>query len=51
MSKLSYFKQLSTAQVRILVLFNPLIGLYQVLPFHARVDLGVIEIKVYSTFP
>ncbi len=34
-----------------LVLFNPEIGLYQVLPFWARVDLGVMVMKGYSAFP
>ena len=34
-----------------LVLFNPLIGPYQVLPFRARVDLGAIAMKWCSAFP
>ena len=34
-----------------LVLFNPLIGPYQVQPFWARVDLGAMAMKVYSSFP
>ena len=34
-----------------LVLFNPLIGPYQVLPRRARVDLGAMAIKGYSAFP
>ena len=34
-----------------LVLFNPLVGPYQVLPFRARVDLRAIAVKGYSTFP
>ena len=33
-----------------LVLFNPTIGSYQVLPFWARVDQGAIAMKGYSTF-
>ena len=35
----------------LLVLFNPLIGSYQVLPLRARVDLGAMAMKGYSTFP
>ena len=34
-----------------LVLFNPLIGSYQVLPFRARVDLGAMAMKGCSAFP
>ena len=34
-----------------LVLFNPLIGPYQVLQLRARVDLGAMAMKVYSAFP
>ena len=33
------------------VLFDPYIGPYQVLPLQARVDLGVMAMKGYSTFP
>ncbi len=33
-----------------LVLFNPLIGLYQVLPLRARVDLGAMVMKGFSAF-
>ena len=33
------------------VLFDPQIGPFQVLPLRARVDLGVMAIKRYSTFP
>ena len=33
-----------------LVLFNPQIGPYQVLPRQARVDLGAMAIKGYSVF-
>ena len=33
-----------------LVLFNPQIGSYQVLPFRARVDLGAMAMKGYYTF-
>ena len=33
------------------VLFDLLIGPYQVLPLQARVDLGVMEMKGYSAFP
>ena len=34
-----------------LVLFNPKPGLYQVLPFRARVDFGAMAMKEYSDFP
>ena len=34
-----------------LVLFNPKIGPYQVLPLRARVDLGAMAMKGYSAFP
>ena len=34
-----------------LVLFNPKIGPYQVLPFRARVDLGAMAMKGCSAFP
>ena len=34
-----------------LVLFNPQIGPYQVLPFRARVDLGAMAMKGCFTFP
>ena len=34
-----------------IVLFNPLIGPYQVLPFRARVDLGAMAKKGCSAFP
>ena len=48
MSKQFYFKQLSLAQVRSLVLFNPS---YQMLPLQTRVDLGAMAVKGYSAFP
>ena len=35
----------------LLVLFNPLIGPYQVLPLRARVDLGAMAMKGCSVFP
>ena len=35
----------------LLVLFNPYIGPYQVLPLQARVDLEAMAIKGYSAFP
>ena len=35
----------------LLVLFNPYIGPYQVLPLQARVDLGAMAMKGYSAFP
>ena len=34
-----------------LVLFNPWIGPYQVLPFRAKVDLGAMAMKGLSAFP
>ena len=34
-----------------LVLFNPLIGPYQLLPFRARVNLGAMAMKGCSAFP
>ena len=33
------------------VLFDPLIGPYQLLPLWPRVDLGAMAIKGYSAFP
>ena len=35
----------------LLVLFNPYIGPYQVLPRWARVDLGAMAVKGCSAFP
>ena len=35
----------------LLVLFNPYIGPYQVLPLRARVDLEAMAMKGYSAFP
>ena len=34
-----------------IVLFDPLIRPYQVLPFRGRVDLGVMAMKGYTIFP
>ena len=34
-----------------LVLFNPEIGPYGVVPLRARVDMGAMAIKGYSAFP
>ena len=52
MIKQFYFKQFSLAYVHCqTVLFNPWIGSYQFLPLWARVDLGVMAMKGYSTFP
>ena len=42
MSKQSYFKQFGLALVHSLVLFDPKIEPYQVLPLRARVDLGAM---------
>ena len=39
-----YFKKFSV------VLFDPLIGPYHVVPLRARVDLGAMAIKGYSAF-
>ena len=44
MPKQSYLNQLS------LVLFDPKIGPYQVLPLRARVDMGAMVMKGYYTF-
>ena len=52
-----YFKLFSLPQTinfrisMLLVLFNPQIGPYQVLPLRARVDLGAMAMKGYSAFP
>ena len=51
MLKQFYFKQFSLAQVHSLDLFDPYIGLYQVLPLRARVGQGVMAMKWYSAFP
>ena len=44
MSKQFYFKQFG------LVLFDPLIGPYQVLPLRASADLAAMAMKKYSIF-
>ena len=41
----------SNNSVRSLVLFEPYIGPYQVLPLRVTVDLGRMTIKEYSAFP
>ena len=51
MSRQSYFKQFSLTEVHSLVVFDPYIGTYYVLPLWARVDLGAMALKGYSTFP
>ena len=51
MSKQSYFKQFSLASVHSLVLFNPYIGLYQVIPLRATVDPGAVTMKGYPALP
>ena len=51
MSKQLSFKQFSLAQVHSLVLFDPYIEPYQVLPLRARVDFGAMAIKGFSAFP
>ena len=34
-----------------LILFNPYVGPYQMLPLRARVNLGAMAMKGYSAFP
>ena len=56
MIKQFYFKQFDLAFVCSqfkcqTVLFDPHIGLYQVLPLGARVDLGAMAMKEYCAFP
>ena len=52
MSKQFYFKQFSLAYVRnSFVLFDSSIKLCQMLQFRVRVDLGVMIIKEYISFP
>ena len=46
-----YLKQFSLASEHSLVLFDPSIGPYQILSLRARVDLGVMVVSGYSTFP
>ena len=43
--------RVSTTIIQSLVLFDPLIWAFQVLSFQARVDLGVMAMKEYSSFP
>ena len=45
-----YFKQFSLAQAHSLVLFDPQIEPYQVLPLRAKVNQGAIAMKGYSVF-
>ena len=51
MSEQFYFKQFSLAQFQGLVLFDPLIGPYQVLPLWVRIDLRAMAMKEYAAFP
>ena len=51
MSEEFYFKQFSLALVHNLILFDTLVGPYQVLPLWARMDLGTMVMKVYFAFP
>ena len=51
MSKQSHLEQFSLAKVHSLVLFDQLIGPYQVLPLRATGGLGMIAMKGYSAFP
>ena len=58
MSKQFYYKQFSLALVRSLkvkkkfslVLFDPKIGPYQLLPLRPTVDVGAMAMKGYSVF-
>ena len=45
-----YFKQFSLAYVHSLVLFSLKIEPFQVQPLQARVELGLMAMKVYSAF-
>ena len=51
MPKQFFFEQFSLALVHSLVLFDPKIGPYQVLPPRVRVNLGAMAMKGYSAFP
>ena len=51
MWKQFYFNQFSLALVHSLVLFDSLIGPYQVLPLGAIEDLVAMAMKRYSAFP
>ena len=51
MSKQFDFKQFSLVQVHKLVLFDPEIGPYQVLPSWDSEDMGAMAMKGYSAFP
>ena len=51
MWKQSYFNQFSLAKVYSLVELDPYIGPYLVLQLRARMDLEVMTMKVYSSFP
>ena len=51
MSKEFYLKQFSLSLVHSLVLFDPLIGPYHVLPLRDTVDLGAMAVKGCSAFP
>ena len=51
MSKTFLFQTIQFSISMPLVLFNPYIGPYQVLPRRARVDLGAMAMKGCSAFP
>ena len=51
MSKHFYLKQFGLAYARCLILFDPYIETYHVLPLLVRVDLGAMAMKGYSDFP
>ena len=51
MSKTFNFKQFRIAELHSLVLFDPLIGPYQILPLLADVNLEAMALKEYSVFP
>ena len=43
-----FFKQFSLAEVRSLVLFDPMKKVYEVIPLWSKVDLVAMAIKEYS---
>ena len=50
MSKKSYFKQFSLTLLHSLVLLDPQIGPYQVLPLQVSVEMEAMAMKEYSAF-
>ena len=45
------FQAIQFSIITLLVLFDPEVGPYQVLPFQARMDVGAMALKRYSAFP